>query len=159
MDLLNVFEAWNREFFNGDLPEPVLRFNSRLKSTAGRFIPDPACPVIEVAEYLLRVDSSDFYIRDTVGHEMIHYYLWLSKKPYGHTVEFYRIMERMGVSRYNAVPLHRPYKHHYQCKMCNVQVSTRKVLPKAACAKCCKTHAEGNYDPRFELIKLVVAES
>lgn len=151
MDLVRVFTEWNLKSFNGELRVPKLQFNSRLKTTAGRFIPDPRSPIIEVASYLLEQPKALELIANTVGHEMIHYWLWAKRKPYGHTFEFYQKMEELGVTRYNPVPLHRPFKHTYGCDHCGQTVKTRKRLPMAACAACCNSHSNGRFSPKFKL--------
>src|SRR3954471_11698297 len=89
--LVTYFEQINIQHFDGFLDPPVLRWNSRLRSSAGRFIPGSrrflkaAPPVIEVATYLKSEAQAASLIEDTVAHEMIHYWLWVRKKPYGHT--------------------------------------------------------------------------
>ena len=150
-DLIRVFTEWNLKYFGGELPVPELRWNGRLQTTAGRFIPQRGAPVIEVARYLLEEENSDLLIKDTMGHEMIHYWLWVLQKPYGHNAEFYQKMEEIGVSRYNSVPRHRPFKHCYVCKECDQKIWVRKRLQSAACAACCNQYADGKYHVRFKL--------
>lgn len=136
---------------------PELRWNSRLQTTAGRFMPDKKNPIIEVAEYLLEEENAEKFVRDTLGHEMIHYWLYKARKPYGHTSEFHEKMEEIGVSRYNPVPRHRPFKHCYVCDRCESKVWVRRLLKGAACADCCNQYANGGYDPQFQLSLLPVA--
>jgi predicted SprT family Zn-dependent metalloprotease len=150
-DLVRIFSEWNLKSFGGKLPVPQLRWNGRLKTSAGRFIPDPDCVAIEIAEYLLDEPDAENLIRDTMGHEMIHYLLWFQKKPYGHTAEFYKVMESIGVSRYNTVPKHRPFKHCYVCESCDQKILVRKRLRGAACANCCNQYANGKYVARYRL--------
>lgn len=151
------FEEINRSHFDGFLDPPVLRWNSRLRSSAGRFIPgsrkffSEAPPTIEVATYLVTEGNAEALIRDTLAHEMIHYWLWVRRKPYGHTPEFWDKMTAMGVSRYNPVPRTRPYKYVYRCLACQGEFFARKRLGPLACAKCCKQYSGGRYDSRFKL--------
>ena len=158
-EMLNrVFQEVNTKYFEGFLDQPVLRWNARLRSSAGRFIPGsrkwfakhPA--VIEVASYLLDEKQAQEFVRDTIAHEMIHYWLWLRRKPYGHTPEFYSKMKLMGVSRYNPVPRSRPFKYVYCCAFCQKEFYAKKRLPALACADCCKIYSGGRYDDRFRLI-------
>ena len=137
--------------FDGELPIPEIRWNSRLQTTAGRFIPETENPIIEVANYLLEEENAELLIRDTVGHEMIHYWLWVKNLPYGHTSDFYEKMEEIGVSRYNPVPRHRPFKHCYACDHCDQKIWVRRRLKVAACAACCNQHSSGKYHARFKL--------
>jgi predicted SprT family Zn-dependent metalloprotease len=156
-DLNTLFEKVNEEHFDAFLDAPVLKWNARLRSSAGRFIPGSrrffrsAPPVIEVATYLCDEKESEALIRDTLAHEMIHYWLWIRKKPYGHTAEFWMKMTQMGVSRYNPVPRTRPYRYVYRCPGCESQFPARKKLGVLACGKCCKTHSQGRFDVRFRL--------
>lgn len=159
-----IFQEYNSAHFGGILPPPKLRWNTRLSSTAGRFCPGrrllftPA--EIEVATYLRDLPDGEIHIRDTVLHEMIHYYLWHQKKPYGHTAEFHSIMKRVGAKRYNPVPKQRAYKYSYECSHCKMKLPTRRKLNLSACASCCDKFNGGNYDARFRLIPTeLVAES
>lgn len=133
------------------LPVPELKWNSRLKTSAGRFMPNRKKSTIEIASYLLDEPNAEALIRDTLGHEMIHYWLWELGRPYGHTPEFHAKMNEIGVSRYNAVPKHRPFKYCYVCSHCDQKILVRKRLEGAACAACCNLHAEGRYHQDFKL--------
>jgi predicted SprT family Zn-dependent metalloprotease len=150
-DLRRLFTQWNLKFFNGEMPVPELRWNSRLKTTAGRFYPDRKKPIIEIASYLAQEENAEELIWDTMGHEMIHYWLFNRRRPYGHNAEFYQKMEEIGVSRYNSAPKHRPFKHCYSCHHCTQKIWTRRRLSAAACAACCNLHSEGRFDPQFKL--------
>lgn len=157
-ELHRIFAEINDAHFDGFLTVPVLRWNSRLRSSAGRFIPGHrrglfanAQPTIEVASYLLEETNGPELIYDTIGHEMIHYWLWIRRRPYGHTPEFTAKMQMMGVSRYNPVPRLRPYKYLYRCSGCKKEFKTRRKLGPLACSDCCKVHSGGRYDKRFAL--------
>jgi predicted SprT family Zn-dependent metalloprotease len=156
-DLSAYFAAVNQRHFDGFLEEPGLRFNSRLRASAGRFIPGrrnflidhPA--IIEVATYLLSEPNARELIADIIAHEMIHYWLWVRRLPYGHTAEFRQKMRIMGVSRYNPVPRLRPYRYLYRCLGCQGEFPAKRRLGTLACRKCCKKHSGGRYDSRFKL--------
>jgi len=154
---LAVFTEINLKSFDGFLDPPVLRLNSRLRSSAGRFIPGSrrffreAPPTIEIASYLLEEPQAKDLVADTVAHEMIHYWLWVRRRPYGHSAEFYEKMREMGVSRYNPVPRNRPYRYIYRCGGCEKEFPAKRRLGVLACAECCKVHARGKFDPRFKL--------
>jgi predicted SprT family Zn-dependent metalloprotease len=159
LDLDSMFDELNRIHFDGFLDWLPVVLNSRLRSSAGRFIPGSRKwfmeypPKIELASYLFKEPNAEALVRDTLGHEMIHYWLWVRRKPYGHTAEFYAKMRQMGVSRYNPVPRTRTYKWLYLCMNCQERFPTRRRLVKAlACAKCCKKFAQGRYDSRFALV-------
>lgn len=152
IDLESLFTELNSRFFAGSLPICVLRYNSRLRSSAGRFTGSRSLgPRIEIASYLLDLPEAKHWVCDTLGHEMIHYWLWARRKPYGHTSEFYAKMREMGVSRYNSVPKRRPAKYIYRCPECRVEFQAWRRLKPSACLSCCRKHSYGRYDARFKL--------
>jgi predicted SprT family Zn-dependent metalloprotease len=157
-DLIQIFNQINREHFEGTLALPILRWNKRLRTSAGRFLPGGRLgftarpPKIEIAHYLLQEEKAQELIADTLGHEMIHYWLWSRRRPYGHNSEFWRKMKAMGVSRYNPVPKQRAYKYVYLCPGCQKEFPARKKLKALACAPCCKRHGNGKFDKRFLLV-------
>jgi predicted SprT family Zn-dependent metalloprotease len=157
LQLESLFEDINRRHFDGFLDPPILAWNSRLRSSAGRFIPGSrkflreSPPVIEVASYLLSEPNARELVADTLAHEMIHYWLWVRRKAYGHTPEFWDKMTSMGVSRYNPVPRTRPFRYIYRCPVCQSDFPARRKLGVLACARCCRQHAGGTYDSRFRL--------
>jgi predicted SprT family Zn-dependent metalloprotease len=172
-DLSTVFAALNLQHFDGFLEEPVLKWNSRLRSSAGRFLPGARSritkvalwilggqdreritrkPIIEIASYLQDETDGANHIRETMAHEMIHYWLWVRKKPYGHSEEFYQKMKRMGARRYNPVPKVRPPKYLYMCVSCQKEYPAYRKLGPLACASCCKVYAKGRYDEKYKLV-------
>lgn len=157
MDLESIFNELNGKHFDGGLPLPKLIWNSRLRATAGRFRPGHRRfgwirpPEIEVANYLLEEGNAEALVRDTMAHEMIHFWLWVRKRPYGHTEEFHEKMREMGVSRYNPVPRRRPIRYLYACPACLLEFQARRKWEKLACARCCNLHARGRFDARFRL--------
>lgn len=163
--LPQFFEELNRLHFQGQLALPILKWNARLRTSAGRFIPGgrhfftAKPPVIEIARYLLEEPNAQELVRDTLGHEMIHYWLWMRRRPYGHTPEFSQKMKAMGVSRYNSVPRRRPPKYLYHCTQCLKVFPSRKRKGSIACLDCCRKYARGKYDVRFKLVLEEVAQT
>lgn len=166
LNLQLLFNELNQTYFDGFLDPIALTWNSRLRSSAGRFIPGSrkwirlAPPRIEIASYLAEQTNALALIRDTLGHEMIHYWLWVRKRPYGHTPEFYVKMKKMGVSRYNTVPRSSPKKGFlYQCPTCTKTFKTRRRMRKVfACAQCCREYSDGKFDSRFSLVFLRILD-
>ncbi len=158
--LENIFHELNSAHFNRLLPLPRLSWNARLTSTAGRFCPGsrrifPPTPAeIEVATYLRKIPDGGLHVRDTLLHEMIHYFLWHQKRPHGHTPEFHAILKRVGAKRYNTVPQLWPIKYWYECPACHVQVPARRKKGPSACAECCGKFNRGKYHERFRLVAL-----
>ena len=137
------------------MPVPKLAWNSRLASTAGRFGPGipwhGTRPIIEVAAYLRELADGELHVRDTVLHEMIHYWLWHQGLPYGHTAEFHAKMKITGAKRFNPVPKIRPIKHHYQCRECKNIVPARRRLADVACSRCCNQFNGGVFSREYRL--------
>lgn len=159
MNLLPLFEELNRLHFQGELPPPLFVWNSRLRSAAGRFAPGSKFPPIrpariELAEYLLKIENSSHHIRDTLLHEMVHYYLWNRRQPWGHTAEFKEILKRVGASRYNTVPQKGPPRFRYQCPQCREIYGTKRKIRPSACLPCCRKFSRGRFDRRFSLVLL-----
>ncbi len=157
--LLEIFEEVNKYHFDGFLDPPHLTWNMRLRSSAGRFFPGrrrrffkEVSPRIEVAAYLMSESNARDLVKDTIAHEMIHYWLWVRRRPFGHTPEFHSKMREMGVSRYNPVPRARPHRYVYQCVSCLKEYLARRKLGPLACAECCRKHAQSQYDARFKLV-------
>lgn len=159
-DLKDLFREISERHFDGLLVAPTLRWNTRLSSSAGRFIPPRNVrltffpvegPIIEIAGYLLKLENGIHHIRDTLAHEMIHYWLWCRRKPYGHTKEFSQKAREMGVNRYNPVPMPKPWKYVYACGHCAKEIQTRRTLKRHACAACCKRYNKGEYHPKYAL--------
>ena len=153
-----IFDQWNERAFLGELSLPFLQWNSRLRTSAGRFVPGgrkglfKKKPVIEIALYLTEEVNAFDLVRDTMGHEMIHYWLWVEGRPFGHSKEFYQKMNEMKVSRYNSVPKLTPYKYLFRCPGCFREFKTRRnIKKKLACIHCCKQFSNGKFDSRFEL--------
>lgn len=155
--LETFFQEANEKHFDGFLDPPVLAWNSRLRSSAGRFIPGSrrffrqAPPKIEIASYLVDEVGAEAFIRDTLAHEMIHLWLWVRRRPYGHTEEFLTKMRAMGTTRYNPVPKLRGPKYIYRCPNCGKEFPARRKLGVLACLACCKRESGGKFDRRFRL--------
>ena len=155
--LKELFKKINQDHFGDELEVPNLFWNSRLRTSAGRFIPCARKwfgrdkPTIDIASYLLDEEGGFSLVWDTVAHEMIHYWLWTKRRPYGHSQEFIMKMKTMGVSRYNPVPKFRSYKYLYRCPHCNEEFPARRRLKTLACASCCQKFNSGQYSSRFKL--------
>ena len=143
-----IFQELNAAYFCAELPQPKLNWNPRMRTTAGRF---STAAVIEIASYLQSIENGSQHVRDTMLHEMIHYWLWFKKKPFGHSPEFYKKMHELGAKRYNTVPIVRPPKYHYQCPECETVVPARRKLGNVACLDCCRKYNRGYYQPKFKL--------
>ncbi len=156
--LQTIYDEINSTCFEKKLPSILLKWNSRLRVAAGRFIPgrsrnifNATSPTIEIATYLTEETDAFTLVWDTLAHEMIHLWLWNKKEPYGHNQNFKKKMKELGVNRYNTVPRLRPYKYIYECPSCLKELPARKRLGPLACAVCCKTYSGGRWNKKFVL--------
>lgn len=162
--LQSIFQELNHQHFEGVLPMPSIRWNGRLISCAGRFLPASRSllrvrqPIIELSMRILEVPDSVDAMKCVLGHEMIHYWLWFNGRPFGHTTEFHRMMKKMGVPRYSPLPKRDP-KYLYVCPECSLEYpKQRKMTGSRACGVCCDKKNGGRFDRRFLLkeVKRVV---
>jgi predicted SprT family Zn-dependent metalloprotease len=156
--LQTEFSKINGLYFDGFLEVPHFRWNTRLRTSSGRFLPgsrqywQECPPIIEIATYLTFESNARLLVYDTMAHEMIHYWLWVRQRPYGHTLEFLAKMKQMGVSRYNPVPRSKRPTYRYRCQQCQKTFSAQKELGILACASCCQQFSHGRFDARFRLV-------
>ena len=150
ISLTQLFSDINQTHFDGFLEVPTLAWNGRLRSTSGRFTPGKP-PQIEVASYLVKAPDAEALCRDTLAHEMIHYWLWVMGLPYGHTDRFLNKLNEMGASRYNRNPYPLASRYIYRCQGCHKEFPVRKKLGRLACQDCCQRYGDGRFDGRFQL--------
>ncbi len=153
MDLYTLFFKINRLHFDSFLEAPFLRFNPRLRTQLGRFLPGRS-PQIEIASTLLTEEHSAALIYDTLLHEIIHYWLWIHQRPYGHTPEFYQKMKETGAKRYHSLLRTQSQRYQYQCPMCYRSFFAPTPIKDLACATCCHKYTGGHYHQQFQLIKM-----
>ena len=104
IDLAELFERINSAHFDGFLEAPRLRWNGRLCSSAGRFIPGRKRfltefpPTIEVASYLVEENQAEALVADTLAHEMIHLRQHLTGDRELHGPRFRRMATRVCIA-------------------------------------------------------------
>ena len=150
-DAMTMFETINEEYFFNHIPLPTMRLSSRMTRCAGKVLFKPW-------EMVLSIPYHDHYgwdeeLWDTVGHEMVHLYLWKLNRPTGHTKEFKAICARIGAMMW-AKPLPRASVCYvYACQECtNRYYKCRRYRRPTACGRCCRLHNEGRYSKKFELV-------
>lgn len=111
------FDRFNREFFNGELPEIPIRLG-RAKRSLGTC----SCRIRRRWWHIVRYDfrlrfSTSFdlpeaELEDTVLHEMIHYWIWLNdiRDTSAHGKIF-----RQQMARVNAAGRHVTISHRTTC--------------------------------------------
>lgn len=143
MNLLNEKELYalvhdiSMKYFNKPFKD-VVRFNPRLRTTGGRYIPSKR--VIELnPRYVLETGEDE--VVGIIKHELCHYHLHIEEKGYKHgDLDFKTLLQETGSPRH-CVPLpssKKERKHHYICKSCEkVYKRQRRVnINKYRCGKC-----------------------
>lgn len=115
-----------------------VRFNSRLRTTGGRYI--PSNKVIELnPKYVLEMDEDEFV--GIIKHELCHYHLHIEGKGYKHgCADFKKLLNETGSPRHcNPLPSSNREKNHlYKCKDCgHIYRRHRRInVTKYRCGKC-----------------------
>lgn len=143
MNLLNEKELYalvheiSITYFNKPFIDAV-RFNSRLRTTGGRYIPSKR--VVELnPKYIVEMDEEEFI--GIIKHELCHYHLHIEGKGYKHgDIGFKKLLKETGSPRHcNPLPSYNKEKKHcYVCKNCtHVYKRQRRVnINKYRCGKC-----------------------
>jgi len=138
-DLRRMFDIYNREYFDGQLPPVKIRYSKRMM-VAGGYFPQKREICISVKYHKYFPDE----VYDTLKHEMIHII------NFKHDAAFKKMARRIGASvRANDHPaLRRPPRYIYICPHCYTEYPRHKRLRMASCGRCSK----GKFDARFKLV-------
>jgi predicted SprT family Zn-dependent metalloprotease len=142
--LYQLFDELNLKYFDNILPPIELKFSNRLKTTGGQYFREPK-KVIQISTRYFEHGNPWDEIRDTLGHEMIHYWLDYQNKPCGHTKEFYQKLDECGFERYSRLGPARA-KYHYKCPECH-RSFYRIKKGTLSCGHC----SGKKYNPKFKL--------
>ncbi|MFC3039285.1 SprT family protein [Virgibacillus xinjiangensis] len=135
--LHQLVDHLSREYFSKPFLHEV-RFNSRLRTTGGRYI--PAKKLMELnPKYAEEMDR--FELEGIIKHELCHYHLHIEGKGYRHgDPEFKRLLRQTGSPRHcNPLPSQENrHKHIYRCTKCKTEYRrVRRVdVKKYTCGKC-----------------------
>lgn len=115
-------------------------FNSRLRSTGGRYF--PRTHHIEISTLQLELNGSD-EVEKIIKHELCHYHLHLAKSGWHHRdPEFKELLKRVGGTRYcQSLPIPKrqeAFKYLLVCAACGMEYPRkRKLNPRRyACGRC-----------------------
>ncbi|MBB5353059.1 putative SprT family Zn-dependent metalloprotease [Haloferula luteola] len=138
-----------------------VRWNSRLRSTAGRAWPGRAR--IELNPRLKEISADE--VERTVLHELAHLMAHARagrRRIEPHGKEWRHACAELGIPHEAAthrLPLPRTRqqrRHHYGCPGCGRIVGRVQPLRReVACAHCCRLYAGGRFDARFRLVEIV----
>ncbi len=127
----------SEEFFHKKFIDDVY-FNSRLRTTGGRYIPSKR--VIELNPKYYK-ESAEEEFAGIIKHELCHYHLHIEGKGFSHRDrEFKELLKQTGSPRY-CKPLSsqdNPIKHHYICTKCGQEYHRKRRVntTRYACGKC-----------------------
>ena len=130
-----------------------ITFNRNLRRLTGRI--SYADELIEISRYHFGCYGLPDALA-TLEHELLHLYLHGLGRPSGHNPEFKRLARQLDIRVYHANPYPRnratPFRWMYQCPSCGRLVfRIRQMAARLACGLCCRAHADGHWQPRFEL--------
>jgi predicted SprT family Zn-dependent metalloprotease len=129
----SLFQRFNRRYFGGIIPVPEFELSRRLRLSGYVHVCDGFWRMV------LSIPYHDRYgwgreLAGTIKHEMVHLFLKLKHRPYGHTREFRRLCRAVGGSDYSkALPTR--FRYLYQCPQCR-QLFRYRVQVRLACAAC-----------------------
>ena len=136
-------------------------WNKRLRTSAGRGWPGEA--LIELNPRIIGFGLEQ--VHQTLWHELAHLvaYERHGRKIEPHGVEWRQACCDLGIPNEDVrhdLPLPRRRqrrKYVYVCPKCFARYArVRRLDRESACLECCRAHAGGQYDPRFQLREIVL---
>lgn len=138
-ELMKIANEFLQENYNMKMEIP-LKFNTRLKSTLGRFMytkhGHKIVPIsIELSVEALTVRPKEQII-DIFKHELVHYACCFTEKPFGDGQSYFENeLKRLGISRTNTFkPMGKIHK--YTCKNCGSEFLRKKKIPRGGRCTC-----------------------
>lgn len=112
------------------------RFNSRLRTTGGRYL--LASHAIEINPKIEK-NYSEKILVGVIRHELCHYHLHLRHRGYKHqNKDFKELLQKVGGSRYSPATLNSKIKVVYQCQRCFKEYPRQRRINvnKYCCSQC-----------------------
>lgn len=102
--LYNIFDRVNSTHFNNEVPLSRVKWSDRIGTGKNYhrfadftvFQDKQFQPVIRLSKHLLAKENIQ-KVSEVIFHEMTHIWLWNTKKPWGHTPEFYEKIKTFNV--------------------------------------------------------------
>jgi len=143
--LVLLFWDLNFKHFGGVLPPIDVRFSNRLKTTGGQYFKKPR-KLIQISTRYLDMENAWAEVADTLGHEMVHYWLDFRGLPCGHTALFHAKLKACGFNRYSRLTPVRA-RYLYVCPSCEVRYFRRRQGI-WSCGPC----SGPRFNPAFKLV-------
>ena len=136
MNLTEYVQEVSREDFGRPFRHEA-RWNSRLRTTGGRFFPKDGH--LDFNPKMLEAHGLDLF-RKIVRHELCHYHLFFEKKGYRHgDKDFKKLLQEVGGLRFAPQIEERVQSfHHYSCQSCGQLYQRRRRIniQKYRCGRC-----------------------
>ncbi|WP_226585469.1 SprT family protein [Halobacillus litoralis] len=136
----NELQQWTEDLSQKFFDKPFLDdvyFNSRLRTTGGRYIPSKK--TIEInPKYVVELDGAE--LEGIIKHELCHYHLHIEGKGFCHRdPEFKELLKKTGSPRFcTPLPSQEKNLHLYICSDCGqaYQRKRRVDTKRFRCGKC-----------------------
>ncbi len=136
MNLTEYVQEVSREDFGRPFRHEA-RWNSRLRTTGGRFFPKDGH--LDFNPKMLEAHGLALF-RKIVRHELCHYHLFFEKKGYRHgDKDFQKLLQEVGGLRFAPQIEERVQSfHHYSCQSCGQLYQRRRRIniQKYRCGRC-----------------------
>ena len=136
MNLTEYVQEVSREDFGRPFRHEA-RWNSRLRTTGGRFFPKDGH--LDFNPKMLEAHGLDLF-RKIVRHELCHYHLFFEKKGYRHgDRDFKQLLQEVGGLRFAPQVEEKVQSfHHYSCQSCGQLYQRRRRIntQKYRCGRC-----------------------
>lgn len=135
-------QAWIETISLTSFGRPFLhraRFNTRLRSTGGRYFTHTHDIEISRLQYEVHGEEE---VEKIIKHELCHYHLHIQRKGYKHRDEdFKQLLQAVGGSRYCKAAGERrreSYKYKLVCVACGMEYMRKRKadVRKYACGRC-----------------------
>jgi len=141
----------------------VVSWNPRMRTAAGRAFAKDFRIELNPRLQDLPEGQREAELRNTFLHELAHLIAFARvgrRRIQPHGIEWRQACHDLGIpgeDRCHALdfkPRHLVRKYAYTCPHCRAVIDrVRRLSRRVACYKCCRAHARGQFDQRFQLVE------
>ncbi len=143
-------------------PSVVVRWHTRLRTTAGMALPGKGLVLLNPRLVGFGMEEVDRTLRHELAHLLARFRNGRRRiQPHG--PEWRQACVDLGLrdeKRCHDLPLpRRPMapRHRYRCRQCGQEVLRVRPFRRAmACLKCCREHNRGRYDEKYRFVKITL---
>ncbi len=149
--LLKWFNEFKKEFNKGKplyLPD-ILTVSNRMSKSGGYFSYNHKNKTTSIKISMKHWEAfGDKEVKDTLKHEMVHFWEWINFRKVGHGKNFLDMAKHVGASRHCSKLPTKMFKHVYVCPNCKYEVGTNKrYIRRHSCYFC----SQGKFNSKFEM--------